>query len=145
VLLLLVLLLLLLCCRAAYTRQRRAVTFDTTHVLEPVPSTTPTSAPRTIGRPPTTPSGNFHTVTFLSRSNSWMHPRGEESANTFGHLDAAAVRDEQGNDVTFASRNNEVSGGGVAHIMNAVSTCEAWRVTATLQSCCCCCCFELQR
>jgi hypothetical protein len=129
-------LLLPLFCRAASTKQRRTVTLDTSHILEPVPSTT---AARTFGRPPTKPSsGSFHKVTFLRRSNNWMHPRGEEaSPNTFGRLSVEAVRDEQGNDVTFASRNNSVLGGGVAHIMNAVSTEQEASGTSVLPNCGC--------
>jgi hypothetical protein len=96
------------------------VTLDTSHTLELVPTTTAAS---TFGRPPTPPpSGSFHTVTFLRRSNNWVHPRGEASPSTFVRLDVVAVHDEQGNDVRFASRNNAVQGGGVAHVVNAVST-----------------------
>jgi hypothetical protein len=94
----------------------RSVTLDTTHTLEPS-STGPTQ--RTFGRQPT---GRFHTVTFVRDRNNWVHPRSDNaSTNTFGGRTVSAVRDEQGNSVTFALTNQPVMGGGLVHVVNAVS------------------------
>jgi hypothetical protein len=61
-------------------------------------------------------------VNFVRSSNNWMHPRSENaSTNTLGGRTVSAVRDEQGNSVTFASRDNHVMGGGLVHVVNAVS------------------------
>jgi transcriptional regulator of nitric oxide reductase len=97
----LLLLLLLRCCRAASTKQSKTTTFDSTLVLEP------TRVAAWGYKPP--PS--FHKVTFV-RDSSIMLPD-----------EVIAVRDEQGNDVTFVLelKNKAVLGGGLVHVVNAVS------------------------
>jgi hypothetical protein len=47
---------------------------------------------------------------------------GNVSTSTFWRYnDVYAVRDEQGNEVSFAFTNQPLLGGGVAHLVNAVS------------------------
>jgi hypothetical protein len=87
------------CCRAAATRQRNTAAFDSTHVREPGRPATPWYRP-----PPT-----FHKVTFLRDPDNWQSD------------EVIAVGDEQGNDVTFDRTNITVYGGGLLHVVNAVS------------------------
>lgn len=64
---------------------------------------------------------NFHKITFLHRRTyRRAAPQGDVSASTFRQAEAYAVQDEQGNNVTFASKNNAVLGGGLVHVVNAV-------------------------
>jgi hypothetical protein len=100
--------------------------FDTAHIQEPVPSTTAT---HTFGHHPVPASGSFHKVAFTRSSSSsgggnGVFPKGDNAGtNTFGwrFSEVNIVRDEQGNNVTFASKNHPVLGGGLVHVVTAVS------------------------
>lgn len=69
----------------------------------------------------------YHQLTFVN-SKSRKPPKklkgsvaNSVTTSTFGHKAIDSIRDEQGKSATFVLANNKVSGGGIIHIINAVS------------------------
>jgi hypothetical protein len=97
-----------------------AVTHSTTYFdgMSTIEGSADTAA-RTLRPKPT--SSPYHKLTFLCRSGMRSQAAAADVAPQTRSCQVTGIRDEQGNTVTFASRNTAVLGGGIVHTVNAVS------------------------